>query len=85
MSTINFLDRMLQPVAEVMSPEFAQQLINLKADDELLLHVEQLRKKANQGTMTAEEESEYRDFVEAVDVISLLQTKARRVLLKHVR
>lgn len=72
MSTINYLDRMVQPLTEAMSPEFAKKLISLRADEELLSHVEQFRGKANQGIMTAEEEAEYRDFVEAVDVISML-------------
>ena len=85
MSTINYLDRMLQPVTEAMSPEFANKLISLRADEELLSHVEQLRGKANLGTMTAEEEAEYHDFVEAVDVISILQAQARRVLAKPSR
>ena len=82
MSTVNYLDRMLRPITEAMSPEFANKLISLRADEELLSHIEQLRGKANQGTMTAEEEAEYREFVEAVDVISILQAKARRVLAK---
>ncbi len=85
MSTTNYLDRMLQPVTEAMSPEFANKLVELRADDELLSHIEILRGKANQGTMTAEEEAEYREFVEAVDVISILQSKARRVLSKLSR
>lgn len=85
MSTTNYLDRMLQPVTEAMSPEFANKLVGLRPDDELLSHIEILRGKANQGTMTAEEEAEYREFVEAVDVISILQSKARRVLSKLSR
>ena len=68
-----------------MSPEFANKLISLRADAELLSHIDQLRGTANQGTMTAEEEAEYREFVEAVDVISILQAKARRVLAKPSR
>ena len=85
MSTTNYLDRMLQPVTEAMGPEFAHKLVGLRADDELLSHIEILRGKANQGTMTAEEEADYREFVEAVDVISILQSKARRVLSKLSR
>ena len=84
MSTASYLDRMLQPVTEAMSPEFARKLVDLRADDELLLHVEDLRQKANHGTVTAEEEAEYKDFVEAVDLISILQAKARRVLSERV-
>ena len=85
MSTINYLERMLQPLTEAMSPEFASKLVGLKADDELLSHIEILRGKANQSAITADEEAEYREFVEAVDVISILQAKARRVLLKPSR
>ena len=85
MSTTNYLDRMLQPVTEAMSAEFANKLVGLRADDELLSRIEILRGKANQGTIIAEEEAEYREFVEAVDVISILQSKARRVLSKLSR
>lgn len=85
MSTINYLDRMLQPVTEAMSPEFANKLVGLRADEELLSRIEFLREKANLGTMTVEEEAEYRDFVEAVDVLSILQAKARRVLARPSR
>ena len=84
MSTTSYLDRMLQPVTEAMSPEFATKLVGLTADADLLSHVEQLRDKANAGTLTAEEDAEYKDFVEAVDVISILQSKARRVLASRV-
>ena len=85
MSTTNYLDRMLQPVTEAMNAEFANKLVGLRADDELLSRIEILRGKANQGTITAEDEAEYREFVEAVDVISILQSKARRVLSKLSR
>lgn len=84
MSTTSDLDRMPQPVTEAMSPEFATKLVGLRADSDLLLHVEQLRGKANVGTLTAEEGAEYKDFVEAVDVISILQSKARRILANRV-
>jgi hypothetical protein len=42
-----------------------------------------LPQKANEGTLTREEDAEYKDFVEAVDVISILQAKARRFLSKQ--
>ena len=64
MNTVNYLDRMLQPITEAMSSEFARKLIGLRADDEILSRVDVLRQKANLGTLTTEEEAEYRDFVE---------------------
>ena len=71
---------MLEPVTAVMSREFAETLVKLRADAILLNRIEELRTKANNGTMTTEEDTEYKDFVEAVDLISILQAKARKVL-----
>ena len=80
MNTINFLDRMWQPVTDAMSPEFARRLIELRADDELQAQVEVLRQKANAGTLSTAEEAQYKDFVESLEMISILQSKARRLL-----
>lgn len=83
MSTTNFLDRMLDPVTASMSRELAETLVALKADHELQSRIEILRSKANQGTLSAEEDAEYKDFIEALDVISILQSKARQVLVRQ--
>ena len=80
MSTVSYLDRFLQPVTEAFTPELARVLVDLRADDELQAEVELLREKANIGTLSPEEEVAYKDFVEAVDVISIIQSKARRFL-----
>jgi hypothetical protein len=45
--------------------------------------IETLRLKANEATLTPEEEASYKDFVEAVDVLSIIQSKARRFLKSH--
>lgn len=83
MSTVSYLDRFLEPVAEAFTPEFARHLVELRADGELNAEVEILRQKANDGTLTPDEEASYEDFVEAVDVISIIQSKARRFLANH--
>ena len=84
MSTISYLDRFLDPVVESFTPDLARRIVGLRADPELEQQVEVLREKANRGTLTAEEEVRYKDFVEAVDVISIIQMKARRFLARHV-
>ena len=43
----------------------------------------ELRGQANEGTLTPAEDAEYKDFVEAVDLISIIQTKAHRFLAQH--
>ena len=83
MSTVSYLDRFLEPVTEAFTPEFARHLVNLRADDEIKAEVEILRQKANDGRLTPDEEASYKDFVEAVDVISIIQSKARRFLANH--
>ena len=83
MSTANFLDRMLEPVTEAFTPELARRIVDLRADDEVQAEIEVLRQKASQGTLSPDEEVAYKDFVEAVDLISIIQSKARRYLAGH--
>ena len=83
MSTMSYLDRFLQPVTDAFTPEVAHAIVNLRADPELEAHINDLRRKANDGTLTPDEDAEYKDFVEAVDVISIIQSKARQFLAKH--
>lgn len=84
MSTAStFLDRFLEPVTDAMTPHFAETVINLRSDDATQARIDVLREKANAGTLTDEEQAEYREFVEAVDVISIIQAKARQFLSRQ--
>jgi len=83
MSTATYLDRFLEPVTHVMTPEVARAIVQIQADPELQAEVEQLRRKANEGTLTDLDDAKYKDFVEAVDVISIIQSKARQFLRNH--
>lgn len=83
MATTSYLDRFLEPMTEALTPEVAQVIVNLRADADTEAEVQKLRAKANEGRLTAEEEQAYNDFVEAVDVVSILQSKARRFLARH--
>ena len=83
MSTVSYLDRFLEPVTDAFTPELARVLVDLRADESLQAEIEVLREKANQATLSADEELAYKDFVEAVDVISILQSKARRFLARQ--
>ena len=67
----SYLDRLLEPLEGEFTPEFARKLVELRADAALTAHIEELREKANTGTLTAEEDAEYKDFVEAVDIIAV--------------
>jgi len=85
MSTASYLDRFLDPVTETFTPELARCLVDLRADDQLQSEIDVLRQKANEGTLSPDEQAAYKDFVEAVDLISIFQSKARRFLARHSR
>ena len=83
MATTTYLNRFLEPLTEALTPEVAAAIVGLRADAETEAEIERLRARASEGKLTSEEETAYRDFVEAVDVISILQSKARRFLARQ--
>ncbi len=83
MAATSYLDRLLDPLTEAFTPKVASALLELRADSELEAHIDELRQKANDGTLTSAEDAEHKDFVEAVDLISIMQAKARRFLAKQ--
>ena len=83
MSTASFLDQLLEPITEAFSPEGARKVVELRADPVLQARIDALAEKANQGTLTPEEDREYKGYVEAADIIGIIQAKARRFLAKH--
>jgi hypothetical protein len=83
MSAITHLDRFLDPLTETFSPEVARRIVDLRASADVEARASLLAEKANQGTLSAEEEAEYKDFVDAVDIIAILQAKARKFLLQR--
>ncbi len=74
------LAKMLEPALEAMPIEFARVLLNMRVDENLQSRIETLRHNANAGQLSSGESQEYQEFIEAVDVLSFLQLKARRVI-----
>jgi hypothetical protein len=77
MATTSHLDRLPDPLTDAFTPKMSGALLELRGDSKLETHIGQLRQKANDGTLTPREDAEYKDFVEAVDLISIMQAKAR--------
>jgi hypothetical protein len=74
------LDRLLDPVARCLTADVAKRLVELRADPETQARIDELAGKANEGTLSPNEKTEYEGYVEAIDVVSILQAKARKVL-----
>jgi hypothetical protein len=83
MATTSYLNRLLEPLTEAFTPKMASVLLGLRVDSEMEAHIGELRRKASAGALTPAEDAEYKDFVEAVDLISIMQAKARRFLAKQ--
>ena len=78
-SVADGLARILDPVAECFTPEVASRVAQLQADPTLQYRIDELAGKCNEGTLTAEEESEYDAYIRAMDVLAVIQAKARSV------
>jgi hypothetical protein len=77
------LDKMLEPVARCFTPAVAQQIAELRADLVTQARIDELAAKCNEGELTGAEKREYGAYVEAIDLIGILQAKAR-TLLAHL-
>jgi hypothetical protein len=64
MSVIRYLDRFLDPVTDALTPEAARPIVDLRADPETQSGIDVLRRKASEGTLTAGEDAEQKDFVD---------------------
>jgi hypothetical protein len=74
------LDRLLEPLAGCFSPEVAAKVADLRADDAMQSRIDYLADRANEGLLTAAEREEYTGYLHAIDVIAILQAKARSLL-----
>ena len=79
MTILSALDQLLDPAAGWLTPQSAQKLVDWKVSDELRERIEALGRKANLGTLSDEEDAEYRTYLDDAEVISLMQAKARRI------
>lgn len=80
-TTLPSIERILEPVAACLTPEVAQRIVDVRLDDPFMMQrLEFLREKANEGTLTEQERTEYEGFVEGNDLLMLIKDQARSVL-----
>jgi hypothetical protein len=75
------LDRLLEPVAKCLTTDVARQIVELRLDFTTQARIDELADKANEGTLSPAEGIEYEGYVEAIDIVSILQAKARKMLV----
>lgn len=77
---IHLLDRMLEPVAQCLTPDAARRLIGLRADAAAQQRMDELAEKCSNGQLSADERAEYEAYISAANLLAVMQAKARRVL-----
>ena len=77
------LDGLLEPLSRCLDRESAKRVIEFQIDAAVQARAAMLAGKANEGTLDDDERSEYEAFVDAVELISILQLKAQRQLERN--
>ncbi len=79
------LTQLLEPVGRCFTPDVVRELVNLRADPVVQTRIEELADKNTEGELSSEERDEYETYVRAVEIISILQAKARAILTYNGR
>lgn len=79
MST-TLVDQVIEPLANCLTPEVAERIVNLRLDARTQAQLDELAEKAGAGQLAASERADYEELVEALDFMGLLKSKARSLL-----
>ena len=74
------LERVLDPLTQCFTPEVARRIASMRADRSTQQRLDELAERSAEGSLTPAESEEYRAYVEALDLVGILQAKARAVL-----
>lgn len=77
------LDRLLEPLAGCLSPDVAAKVAELRVDAATQNRIDYLAVRSNEGLLTDDEREEYTGYLHAIDVITVLQSKARSQLRRQ--
>ena len=83
LSTNSILDRFLDALSEGFTPAMARRIVDFRADAATQARVEELADRCSEGQLTPAERREYAAAVRAINLISILQSKARTVLANN--
>jgi len=80
MSAASGLDGLLEPLSRCLDAESARRVVDLQIDPPVQERIDTLAERANEGTLSDSERSEYDALINAADFISILKFKARQHL-----
>lgn len=65
------------PIFALLTDDQTRRLAELRGDPELIVRLESLAAKANEGDLSEEERAEYEAYIEANNLLAALQAEAR--------
>ena len=77
------LERIFEPLCDVITLESAERIADWRADEKTQLRLDELGDKCNEGLLSSEEREEYDIYIQAIDFIGILQSKARTILRRN--
>ena len=77
MSAASGLDGLLEPLSRCLDSESARRIVDFEIDPLVQDRIDTLAERANEGTLSDSERSEYEALINAADFISILKLKAR--------
>ena len=83
MNAFASLDKLLDPARPCFTVETAANILQIEPDAERLARMEELATKANEGKLNREEETEYRSYISAGKMMSILKLQARLFLKRQ--
>lgn len=85
MSAARGLNGLLEPLSRCLDDESARRVVDLQIDPTVQACIDILAERANEGTLSDIERSEYEALVNAADIISVLKLKARMHLESKIQ
>jgi hypothetical protein len=85
MSATSSLNGLLEPLSRCLDAESARRVVNLQVDVPVQERIDLLAERANEGSLSDAERSEYEALINATDFISILKLKARQHLDSSVQ
>jgi hypothetical protein len=74
------LDQVFDPIGDCLTPDVARRIAALRASPEVQQRLDEFADKSGEGTLSAEERSEYESWVRTINFLGVLQAKARKVV-----
>jgi len=80
-STAVSVDRIPDSLGDSLSAEVARRIVELRADPDIQLRIEELAERSGGGSLAAAECAEYGGYLEGADILSLIKLKTYRYLV----